>query len=76
VKNLSFNPRRFHPGRLALSNFGNLFGAPKEGKSKELVDLETLYAQIGHQKVEVDFLKSSCYEVAHAAIGGCRSKYP
>lgn len=41
----------------ALSNFSNVFGADKASKQKSDVDIQTLYAQIGEQKVQIDYLK-------------------
>jgi transposase-like protein len=41
----------------ALSNFSNVFGADKAIKQKQEVDIQTLYAQIGEQKVQIDYLK-------------------
>lgn len=41
----------------ALSNFEQLFGKQSKKTDVPAVDIENLYAQIGQQKVEIDFLK-------------------
>jgi len=41
----------------ALSNFSNVFGVEKVSKDKQSVDIQVLYAQIGEQKVQIDYLK-------------------
>jgi len=41
----------------ALSNFEQVFGKQNKQSEVPVVDIEKLYAQIGHQKVEIDFLK-------------------
>lgn len=41
----------------ALSNFDQVFGKQSKQNLPPAVDIEKLYAQIGHQKVEIDFLK-------------------
>ncbi len=41
----------------ALSNFDQVFNKQFAKKTDPEVDLEKLYAQIGQQKVEIDFLK-------------------
>ena len=51
-----------HPSQIAtwksdfLANASSVFEGSKS-KSKEEVDVEKLYKTIGHQKVEIDFLK-------------------
>jgi transposase-like protein len=42
---------------LALSKFSSLFSNEAIVAKKDLVDVQTLYAQIGQLKVENDFLK-------------------
>lgn len=41
----------------ALSNFEQVFGKQSKKTDVPAVDIENLYAQIGQQKVEIDFLK-------------------
>ena len=41
----------------ALSNFEQVFGKTDKKAAIPEVDIEKLYAQIGQQKVEIDFLK-------------------
>ena len=41
----------------ALSNFEQVFGNKVKNTAAPEVDIEKLYAQIGQQKVEIDFLK-------------------
>lgn len=41
----------------ALSNFEQVFGKQSKQTEVPAVDIEKLYAQIGQQKVEIDFLK-------------------
>lgn len=42
----------------ALSNFGNVFSPENNNaEKKKEADLQMLYAQIGEQKVAIDFLK-------------------
>lgn len=41
----------------ALSNFEQVFGKQNKQSEVPAVDIEKLYAQIGKQKVEIDFLK-------------------
>jgi transposase-like protein len=41
----------------ALSNFEQVFSKKSKSKDVPAVDLHGLYAQIGQQKVEIDFLK-------------------
>lgn len=41
----------------ALSNFEQVFGKQNKKSAVPEVDIEKLYAQIGQQKVEIDFLK-------------------
>lgn len=41
----------------ALSNFEQVFGKTDWKSTVPEVDIEKLYAQIGQQKVEIDFLK-------------------
>lgn len=41
----------------ALINFSNVFNVEKSTEKKNEVDVQNLYAQIGQQKVEIDFLK-------------------
>jgi transposase len=41
----------------AMANFENVFANGKKDEVIELVDVKELYAQIGQQKVEIDFLK-------------------
>lgn len=42
----------------ALSNFENVFsGETSAAEKKKETDLQTLYAQIGEQKMAIDFLK-------------------
>lgn len=41
----------------ALSNFEQVFGKQSKQAATPVVDIEKLYAQIGQQKVEIDFLK-------------------
>ena len=41
----------------ALANFEQVFGKQKKQNDLPIVDLEKLYAQIGQQKMEIDFLK-------------------
>jgi hypothetical protein len=41
----------------ALSNFEQVFGKTAKKSAVPEVDIEKLYAQIGQQKVEIDFLK-------------------
>lgn len=41
----------------ALANFSNVFVSDKTIKQKQEVDVQLLYAQIGEQKVHIDFLK-------------------
>lgn len=41
----------------ALSNFEQVFGKQSKQSEVPVVDIEKLYAQIGQQKVEIDFLK-------------------
>lgn len=41
----------------ALSNFEQVFGKQSKKTDVPSVDIENLYAQIGQQKVEIDFLK-------------------
>ncbi len=40
-----------------LSNFDQVFGKQSKQSEVPAVDVEKLYAQIGQQKVEIDFLK-------------------
>jgi transposase len=52
-----------HPNQIslwksqALTNFTAVFGKDKTIAKEKEVDIERLYAQIGQQKVEIDFLK-------------------
>jgi hypothetical protein len=47
----------------ALSNFENVFSGKKGAlEKKKEADLQMLYAQIGEQKMAIDFLKKNCYE--------------
>lgn len=42
----------------ALKNFGNVFSENKDAEKREKsVDTEKLYATIGQQKVEIEYLK-------------------
>jgi transposase len=41
----------------AISNFGLLFGVDKKKSKEPEVDIKALYAQIGEQKMSIDFLK-------------------
>ena len=41
----------------ALSNFDQVFGKSAKTPAVPAVDIEKLYAQIGQQKMEIDFLK-------------------
>lgn len=41
----------------ALSNFEQVFSKKSKQKAVPAVDINGLYAQIGQQKVEIDFLK-------------------
>lgn len=41
----------------ALSNFEQVFDKQNKPTVTPLIDVEKLYAQIGQQKVEIDFLK-------------------
>lgn len=41
----------------ALSNFEQVFGKQSKKEETTAIDVEKLYAQIGQQKVEIDFLK-------------------
>lgn len=41
----------------ALSNFDQVFGKSAKPPAVPVVDIEKLYAQIGQQKMEIDFLK-------------------
>jgi len=41
----------------ALSNFSTVFTSDKKQEKKPEIDIQNLYAQIGQQKVEIDFLK-------------------
>ena len=41
----------------ALNNFSNVFSNENNDEKKKEEDIQTLYAQIGQQKVEIDFLK-------------------
>jgi len=41
----------------ALSNFSTVFGIEKTSKDKQSIDIQVLYAQIGEQKVQIDYLK-------------------
>jgi len=43
----------------ALSNFSTVFGGEKVSKDKNAVDVQSLYAQIGEQKVLIDYLKKT-----------------
>lgn len=45
----------------ALSNFSSVFGKQNNVKENPAVDIEKLYAQIGQQKVEIDFLKKKLF---------------
>lgn len=42
----------------ALENFGNVFASEKK-KGEEKIDTDRLYATIGQQKVEIEFLKKN-----------------
>jgi len=41
----------------ALKNFGNVFSNENSNEKEKGVDSEKLYATIGQQKVEIEFLK-------------------
>lgn len=41
----------------ALNNFSNVFSKDNPDEKKKGDDVQNLYAQIGQQKVEIDFLK-------------------
>jgi len=42
---------------LAIKNLAFVFSSENSVEKKEEVDVQNLYAQIGQQKVEIDFLK-------------------
>lgn len=43
----------------ALSNFENVFQAETLNEKEKQIDTEKLYATIGQQKVEIEFLKKN-----------------
>lgn len=43
----------------ALSNFGNVFQTENSDEKEKKVDTDKLYATIGQQKVEIEFLKKN-----------------
>lgn len=43
----------------ALSNFENVFQAETSNEKEKQIDTEKLYATIGQQKVEIEFLKKN-----------------
>jgi transposase-like protein len=45
----------------AMANFENVFANGKKDEVTESVDIKGLYAQIGQQKVEIDFLKKKLF---------------
>jgi hypothetical protein len=44
-----------------MANFENVFANGKKDEVTESVDIKGLYAQIGQQKVEIDFLKKKLF---------------